>query len=87
MISFQVDDMTCGHCVSSITKAVKSVDSEAKVQINLATHRVDIEPTRIDTAGLSDAINQAGYTPVAIAAAPAPIATAGTPARKGCCCG
>ena len=87
MISFQVDDMTCGHCVSSITKAVKSVDSEAKVQINLATHRVDIEPTRIDTAGLSDAINQAGYTAFAIATAPAPIATAGTPARKVCCCG
>ena len=24
MISFQVNDMTCGHCVSTITKAVKA---------------------------------------------------------------
>ena len=87
MISFQVDDMTCGHCVSSITKAVKAVDGEAKVQIDLATHRVDIESTRIDAADLSDAIKEAGYTPVAIAAASGAVATAGEPARKGCCCG
>jgi copper chaperone len=87
MISFQVDDMTCGHCVSSITKAVKAVDGEAKVQIDLATHRVDIEPTGTDAAELSDAIKEAGYTPVAVAAASSPIAAVGAPARKGCCCG
>ena len=87
MISFQVNDMTCGHCVSSITKAVKAVDGEAKVQIDLATHRVDIEPTGADAAELSDAIKEAGFTPVAIAAASGPVATVGAPARKGCCCG
>ncbi len=31
MISFQVNDMTWGHCVGSITKAVKALDSGAKV--------------------------------------------------------
>ena len=25
MISFEVNDMTCGHCVSTITKAVKAL--------------------------------------------------------------
>ena len=87
MISFQVDDMTCGHCVSSITKAVKAVDGEAKLQIDLATHRVDIEPTGSDAAELSDAIRDAGYTPVAIAAAAGSVAAAGAPTGKGCCCG
>ena len=87
MISFQVVDMTCGHCVSSITKAVKAVDGDAKVQIDLATHRVDIEPTGTDAAELSDAIKEAGYTPVAIAVASCPVTTVGAPARKGCCCG
>ena len=87
MISFQVNDMTCGHCVSSITKAVKAVDRDAKVQIDLATHRVEIDPTEADADALSDAIKEAGYTPVSIAnSASAPIA-ASTPARKGCCCG
>ena len=45
MITFQVDDMTCGHCVSMITKAVRAADQKASVNIDLASHRVDIEPT------------------------------------------
>ena len=87
MISFQVNDMTCGHCVSSITKAVKAVDGEAKVQIDLATHRVDIEPTGTDAAELSDAIKEAGYTPVAIENSTVAAIAAAAPIRKGCCCG
>ena len=65
MITFEVNDMTCGHCVSSITKAVKAVDAGAQVQIDLATHRVSIQPTRADAADLHDAIQEAGYTPMA----------------------
>ena len=85
MIAFEVNDMTCGHCVSTITKAVRAVDEQASVNINLANHRVEIEPTETDAQELSDAIREAGYTPVALAsgAAPAPV----TKARSGCCCG
>ena len=41
MITFQVDDMTCGHCVSMITKAVRDADKKATVNIDLASHRVE----------------------------------------------
>ena len=27
MLAFRVDDMTCGHCVSTISKAVHAVDA------------------------------------------------------------
>jgi copper chaperone len=64
MISFKVDDMTCGHCVSTITKALKGVDATAKVHFDLVTHRVDIEPGQAQAAQLSDAIQEAGFTPV-----------------------
>jgi len=64
MISFEVNDMTCGHCVSTITKAVKAVDPNASVQIDLASHRVAIEPAEADTRQLREAIEDAGYTPV-----------------------
>ena len=88
MTAFQVDDMTCGHCVSSVTKAVKVVDSGARMQFDLATHRVEIESTNTDAAELSGAIKEAGYTPVAIAAGPRTAETmAAVPARKGCSCG
>ena len=66
MISFEVKDMTCGHCASTITKAVMSADHAAKVQIDLASHRVTIEPVGANAARLQDAITQAGYTPVAV---------------------
>jgi copper chaperone len=66
MIAFEVNDMTCGHCVSTITKAVKAADKDAKVQIDLARHRVEIEPRDADAQELSDAIKEAGYTPGAV---------------------
>ena len=65
MIAFEVKDMTCGHCVSTITQAVKAVDRNAKVEIDLARHRVEIEPADADARALADAISDAGYTPLA----------------------
>jgi copper chaperone len=67
MIAFEVNDMTCGHCASTITKAVKAADQEAKVEIDLASHRVRIEPAQADAKALADAIKDAGYTPVPVA--------------------
>lgn len=65
MITFEVNDMTCGHCVSTVTKAVKGVDANAKVEIDLAKHLVHIQPSDADAEELSDAIKEAGYTPIA----------------------
>ena len=84
MITFEVKDLTCGHCASSISKAVASVDGGAKVQVDLAAHRVQIEPTIATAQQLSDAIKDAGYTPaVTDRSSPIPVPTR----RSGCCCG
>lgn len=66
MIAFQVNDMTCGHCASTITKAVKATDQAAQVRIDLSRHRVEIDPAAADAQELEDAIKEAGYTPVAV---------------------
>ena len=87
MIAFEVKDMTCGHCVSTITKALNAADKDAKVQIDLATHRVQIEPTEANAAEFGDAIKEAGYTPVSITAAPASRASDGSQKGGGCCGG
>jgi copper chaperone len=65
MIAFQVNDMTCGHCASLITRAVKGADKDAKVQVDIARQRVEIESIAANSQELSDAIKDAGYTPVA----------------------
>lgn len=69
MIAFQVNDMTCGHCVSTVTKAVKGADKDATVRIDLASHRVEVDPVSADAQALADAIKEAGYTPVPVPAA------------------
>ena len=62
MIQFQVGGMTCGHCAATITKAVKAVDANAQVQIDLAVHQVSVESVH-SVAEISAAIIEAGYTP------------------------
>jgi len=64
MVTFEVRDMSCGHCVSAITQAVKAADRDAKVEIDLDTKRVAIEPAHADVQALREAIEDAGYTPV-----------------------
>lgn len=66
MIVFQVNDMTCGHCASTITKAVKGADSDANVRIDVVRRRVEIASKASNAAELRDAIAEAGYTPIAV---------------------
>jgi copper chaperone len=83
MIAFEVKDMTCGHCVSTITKALKAADKDAKVRIDLASHRVEVESAAADADDLAEAIKDAGYTPVPSERT----ADAAAPAGNGGCCG
>jgi copper chaperone len=83
MIAFEVNDMTCGHCASTITKALQGADRDARVQIDLASHRVQVELATADAAELAAAIENAGYTPVPVAAA----SSAPGRQRGGGCCG
>ncbi|WP_144635604.1 heavy-metal-associated domain-containing protein [Bordetella genomosp. 13] len=59
-IELTVPDMTCGHCVKTITEAVQAVAPGAQVHVDLATHQV-----RVDGASqaepVRDAIREAGY--------------------------
>lgn len=61
MLNFQVNDMTCSHCVGTVEKAVKSADPAAKVSIDLATKAVRIDSTQ-PAASFARAIEAAGYT-------------------------
>ena len=64
MIDFEVSDMSCGHCAATITRALKAVDPQAEVDVDLGRHRVRVQGSDVDVQALSDAIREAGYTPV-----------------------
>ncbi len=78
MLRYQVDDMSCGHCVQAITAAVKGVDPAAQVAIDLPSKSLEVETTAADSA-VTDAIREAGYTPLE--------ARRAAPAAKASCCG
>lgn len=67
MLTFEVKDMSCGHCVASITKAVQAADPQAQVAVDLARHRVQVQPALSDAAAVQQAIAAAGFTPEPVA--------------------
>jgi copper chaperone len=60
---FAVNDMTCGHCVGTVRKALEAAFPGADVAVDLATHRAEFVG---DAAKGAEAIREAGYTPEAV---------------------
>ena len=60
MYELQVEGMSCGHCVHSVTKSMQALDASAKVDVDLSTQRIRVT----STASLEDikaAVLEAGY--------------------------
>lgn len=81
MIELSVKDMTCGHCVGAVTRAVKAVDPAAGVDVDLAAKRVRVE-SGAPAQALIRALDDAGY-PATVAEAGAAV---GATKKSGCCC-
>ncbi len=62
MTQFQVADMSCGHCVGAITRAIQARDARAQISADLAAHSVSIE-SRLSAEELARLIRDAGFTP------------------------
>lgn len=58
--TFQVQGMSCGHCVNAVTQAVRSVDPQAQVQVDLGSAKVQVESQQ-DHAAIARAIEEEGY--------------------------
>lgn len=62
MITLQVNDMTCGHCVGIVTQAIKQQDDQARIEIDLESKSVKIDSSKPAQQFIA-AIADAGYTP------------------------
>ncbi len=57
-----VSGMTCGHCVNSVTEELSKISGVEKVEVNLASGKVDIETNEeIARIKIEEAIKEAGY--------------------------
>ncbi|MFD0786671.1 heavy-metal-associated domain-containing protein [Micromonospora azadirachtae] len=60
--TYQVQGMTCGHCVSAVTAEVGAVAGVSDVQVDLATGRVTVtSESPLDTNTVRAAVDEAGY--------------------------
>ena len=57
---FTVKGMTCGHCEKAVTKAVLTLDAQAKVVIDRARNTVQIDSEK-NHAVLAQVIAAEGY--------------------------
>ncbi|SAL29319.1 heavy metal transport/detoxification protein [Caballeronia sordidicola] len=58
---FQVEGMSCQHCVAAVTRSIHEIDADAKVQVDLEHGKVIVASTETIDA-LREAIDEAGYT-------------------------
>ena len=60
MYRFRIENMTCGHCVQTVTKAVQGCDSGASVRVDLKDKSVEVRSAAPE-ADLRAALARAGY--------------------------
>lgn len=58
--TFQVQGMTCGHCEMAVKKAIARLDPEAKVAIDRAANKVEVDSSKAREA-LAHVIADEGY--------------------------
>ena len=64
--SLLVPDMSCDHCVRTITNTLSPIAGVASVSVDLPTKRVEVayDPAQVSTADMADALAAEDY-PVA----------------------
>jgi len=61
---FHLPNMSCGHCVATITEAAQALDAQARLEFDREARRVTVESDK----PLQDwvtALTEAGYAPAA----------------------
>ncbi|PBP89052.1 copper resistance protein CopZ [Pseudomonas congelans] len=57
---FNVQGMTCGHCVRAVTETIKNDDPTADVQVELASKQVKVQ-SNLSPERIVSLISEEGY--------------------------
>ena len=61
-MQFHIENMTCGGCARSVTKAIQSVDPTAEVNAGPGARKVDVKSSA-PRDQLVNALTEVGYAP------------------------
>ncbi|MFI5835455.1 heavy-metal-associated domain-containing protein [Micromonospora sp. NPDC051300] len=60
--TYQVNGMTCGHCVNAVSTELTALPGVTDVQVDLATGRVTVTSEGpLDDTAVRAAVDEAGY--------------------------
>ena len=57
---FNVQGMSCGHCVKAVTQALQAKDPDAEVKVDLGAKTVEVQ-SRLPSETVIAAIKEEGY--------------------------
>jgi copper chaperone len=60
--TFNIDGMTCGHCVMTVKKALEGIDGVAVESVELGKATVSYNPAFTSPAGIANTVSKTGYT-------------------------
>ena len=60
-VILKVEGMSCGHCVSSVEKAVSNTGALAKVDLASKTVAVEFDENKVTLGAIKEAIEDQGY--------------------------
>lgn len=61
-MQFHIENMTCGGCARGVTKAIQSLDADAKVTADPPNRRVEVESSATREQ-IETALQEAGFPP------------------------
>jgi len=61
-ITLKIDGMTCGHCVSQVTRALTSVPGVKIEQLRVGQATVSFDPAATSEEQITRSIEDAGYS-------------------------
>jgi len=64
MYDFHLPDMSCGHCVATITETARELDAAAQLEFDREQRHVKVQ-SQLPREAWVAALTEAGYTPAA----------------------
>ena len=62
-LTLNIEGMTCGGCVKSVTRILEGVEGVAKAEVSLEgkSALIEFDPAKTDPAALIDAVEDGGF--------------------------
>jgi copper chaperone len=66
-LTLTISGMSCGHCVASVSKALKGVDGVQVDDVRIGTAKLHYDESKVSAAQLAQLVTDEGYAATASA--------------------